>query len=75
MIVKFIGCDNPGCKTVGRSETEDPRVKKLLPPYGWIRMQGFVMGCGPNIKQIDVCSIDCLRAAVQAQCNDFHEQR
>ena len=66
MIVKMIQCDNPRCGNTGRYESDDPgvRTKKLLPPYGWLFVDGGWMGCGPYFKNVMVCELDCLALAL-----------
>lgn len=67
MEVTMIGCDNPHCNVIGRSESErEQRKGQYLPPYGWIIVQGIAyFGCGPYAKRLMVCQIDCLKDAVR----------
>jgi hypothetical protein len=65
MIVKRVKCDNPGCPNTESPEWESANGRNFRPPYGWLRMAGWFQGTGPKV-QVDVCSIACLEAAVEA---------
>lgn len=62
MKVEMVGCDNPRCKSLDHPES----VKPYAPPYGWIKLTGYVQGHGPALK-IEVCSTDCVSPAVEEQ--------
>jgi len=72
MEITLIRCDNPACKSVGPSETEvyaESKRKKgeaLAPPYGWWRFDGWCQGPGPAVKNVVVCKLSCLEAALYA---------
>lgn len=61
MKITMTQCDNPGCKNTGTPECEKP----YIPPYGWLRLKGDWVGCGPSIN-ITVCSVECAAPAIQA---------
>jgi hypothetical protein len=68
MEVTKIKCDNPACKAIDDSESDDipGRRKPLLPPYGWIHTQSIgPFGAGPYIKNLIVCGVPCLVPAYE----------
>lgn len=60
MIVKMTKCDNPTCPMVDQPEN----LKPYVPPYGWLRVKGHFIGCGPNVD-VEVCSLKCLHDAIE----------
>jgi hypothetical protein len=73
VIVPRVKCDNPSCMNTSTPEWVSPNGKQHKPPYGWLYMKGYFMGCGPNIE-IEVCGIDCLGPAVaHAEAEDRNQ--
>lgn len=69
--VLSIKCDNPVCRNLDTPEhvpwLEENRKRRktdrITGPYGWIELEGWMVGCGPNI-QIVVCSVQCVEPAI-----------
>jgi len=59
MKATMIKCDNPRCNQIGYPENTKP----YIPPYGWISLKGYIVGCGPKLT-IEVCQDECLTPAV-----------
>lgn len=76
MIVKYVKCDNPQCKNVAPSESDEVKDRKpYAPPYGWIRLKGFKMGSGPTNINLDVCSSECATPAIARIIEEYFENR
>jgi hypothetical protein len=73
MEVTKIKCDNPACKAIDESESDEiptRRTKPLLPPYGWIHAPTIgPFGSGPYIKNLIVCGVPCLVPAYEYMLN------
>jgi hypothetical protein len=73
MKVSRVRCDNPNCESVEVPEWETKRSYE--PPYGWIRLTAMFKGTGPFLKNVDVCSIECISPAIQLQADEYFEER
>jgi hypothetical protein len=71
MEVTKIKCDNPTCKSLDDSESENfqelrRRRKPLAPPYSWLfAPQIGWYGSGPYVENLIVCSLPCLAPAFE----------
>lgn len=77
-VVPMFKCDNPSCDVTGVPEwipqNENPRSRKPpAPPYGWLVIEGYYMGAGPDAKVV-VCSDGCLSPAWMAAVEEVHRR-
>jgi hypothetical protein len=71
MKVLMIGCDNPVCNATAEPEWVSDNGRQRTAPYGWIEIKsGQVVGHGPELKGIEVCSIECLALTVEERIRE-----